>query len=106
MIVLGPILNMNIDFLQQLGWRDGQGCDLNDPARLGDASGWMLKGMAQWGEEGLQNFHRGGSQGHCDGTSYGCVGYRQAIAEVQQAILAAPNLLEDGRRAAADIPHV
>lgn len=51
-----------------------------------------------WGVNDMLNYNRGGYTGWKDGVSYGCLGYRNAIAQMVQRIDSRPELLQNDQR--------
>ena len=99
------ILNINFDMVTRLGYTEKDwGESLDDPSRLEDAVGYLIKALRTWGVERTLNFQRGGSTAFDDGVSYGAEEYRNAIATIYNCIAADPSLENDGRRVEINVP--
>lgn len=98
--------NMNADCLQRLGWVSGNGPDLNQDSALDEAVGYILKGFQTFGEDGMLNFHRGGSTALADGVSYGACEYRDQMRGIQQYLLINKCNWTDNKRIGGYLQHV
>lgn len=101
------ILNLNYDMLTKLGYtgRDW-GASLNDPAKLSQVLGYLIKGFRTWGFQSTLNYIRGGYTAYRDGVSYGAATYRNAIQTIYNQISKDQALQSDDRRVEINVPWV
>lgn len=101
------ILNLNYDMLTKLGYTGGDyGASLNDPTKLTQVVGYLLKGFRTWGFQSTLNYVRGGSTAFRDGVSYGAATYRNAILTIYNQIAKDQSLQKDDRRVEVNVPWV